>query len=166
MLAVAGIDPGLKGGVAWITENGLIEVYPTPVIKVGAKASYWAAEMSHGFKRYLEDGYNIVAYIEKAQAMPKQGVASTFKTGEGFGLWQGTLSAMGIPYVVVTPQRWQKKILSDLKGGTKDRSALAATRLFPGETFIPEGCRKIHDGMTDAACIARYGWLEEMGGEK
>jgi crossover junction endodeoxyribonuclease RuvC len=166
MKAVAGIDPGLKGAVAWITEDGGFEIYPTPVMKVGSKNFYWVANMSLAFYKYLNDGYDITVYLEKAQAMPKQGVSSTFKTGEGFGLWQGILSAMNIPYVVVTPQKWQKRILAGMKGSTKDRSAVAATRLFPDESFVAEGCRKIHDGMTDAACIARYGWLEEMGGNE
>jgi hypothetical protein len=164
MKAIVGIDPGLNGGVAWITEDGGFEAYPTPVMKIGSKSFYWAANMPHRFRAYMEDGYDVTAYLEKAQAMPKQGVSSTFRTGEGFGLWQGILSALGISLIIVTPQRWQKKVLAGLQGSTKDRSAIAATRLFPDVSFVAEGCRKIHDGMTDAACIARYGWLEEMGG--
>ena len=47
-----------------------------------------------------------IAIIEAVHSFPGQGVASTFKFGNNFGQWQGILSAMAVPYIQVSPQKW------------------------------------------------------------
>ena len=44
-----------------------------------------------------------VAVVEKVGAMPKQGVASTFKFGKACGLIEGVLASMGIPFPPCQP---------------------------------------------------------------
>ena len=76
---------------------------------------------------------NTTAIIEKVHSMPKQGVVSTFKFGNNFGQWQGILSAMGIPYEEVTPQKWMKMFhpLPKIKGDRKRRLKEIAKELHP-----------------------------------
>ena len=51
---------------------------------------------------------NTIAIIEAVHSFPGQGVASTFKFGNNYGQWQGILSALNIPYIQVSPQKWMK----------------------------------------------------------
>ena len=81
---------------------------------------------------YVEEplGLHFHAYLERAQAMPKQGVTSMFNYGKGFGLWLGLLIGIGIPYTLVSPRRWKAVMLSDM-GKDKGASILRAKQLFP-----------------------------------
>ena len=73
--------------------------------------------------------------IEKVNAMPKQGVSSTFKFGTSFGFCQGMLVAAGIRHDFVTPQKWQKA-LECRSGGDKNVTKARAQALFPGIKVI------------------------------
>jgi hypothetical protein len=147
-----GIDPGLKGGMAFIKEDGSVDLYPTPII--GTK-DYDVPEIN----RILQSYTNIVAVLEKQHAMPGQGLTSTLKTGLGFGMFQACLSANGIKYDIIPAVRWQKNLFVGLpsKQDTKVSSAVIASRLFPEVSFRrSDSAKKPHDGLTDAACIAEY----------
>jgi hypothetical protein len=107
--------------------------------------------------RFAAVAYDHV-YIERQQAMPKQGVSSTFSTGYGFGLWIGMLVALRLPYTVVGPREWQKDMLAGTTGDTKARSILRALQLYPGLPLTrPNGRKPTLDGVADAALIATYG---------
>jgi crossover junction endodeoxyribonuclease RuvC len=75
------------------------------------------------------------AVIEKVNAMPKQGVSSTFKFGTSFGFCQGMLVAAGIRFEFATPQKWQKA-LDCRSGGDKNVTKARAQALFPGVKVI------------------------------
>jgi crossover junction endodeoxyribonuclease RuvC len=77
-----------------------------------------------------------------------------FTMGRGLGTWEGVLAGLGIPYELVTPQRW-KKALMDGMGKDKDASRLQAIRLFPA--IAGQLARKKDDGRADALLIAEYG---------
>ena len=91
--------------------------------------------------------------------MPGQGVRSTFSIGFGFGIWQGLLTALQMPFELVSPQRWQREMFAGVnRDDTKAASALVAQRLRPDVDWrATPRCRKPHDGLTDAFCIAEYG---------
>ena len=110
-------------------------------------------------------GQQIMVFIEYAQAYPKQGLASTFKTGLGYGLWQGTCAGLELPYEVVNPRTWQKEMLADLAGDSKARSLAKCQQLFPGIPLMkPRGRVLTMDGRADAALIAAWG-LRKMRGK-
>jgi crossover junction endodeoxyribonuclease RuvC len=71
------------------------------------------------------------AFIEFAAARPGQGVTSMFTYGCAYGGLKMALAACGVPYTVVTPQRW-KKALGVLTGADKEASRQRALQLFPG----------------------------------
>ena len=78
----------------------------------------------------------------------------------GFGILIGLVTALGLPFQIVPPQKWQKSLFVGLplKQDTKEKSAIIAMRLFPGVDFRKSSrARKPADGLTDAACIAEYG---------
>jgi hypothetical protein len=89
--------------------------------------------------------------IEKAQAMPKQGVSSTFKYGTAYGALCAVTALCEIPTHLVSPRRWKTYFALD---SDKERSRALAIRLWPGCGLFE---RKRDHGRAEAALLARYG---------
>jgi crossover junction endodeoxyribonuclease RuvC len=142
-----GIDPGLKGGLAYIT-NQTIKAMPMPI----AGNELDTKTIIH----FLTEEEFPVVCIEAVHSMPGQGVSSTFKFGFGTGMLHGIVRALGLPLITVAPQTWKKAILA----GT-DKSKEAAIdycmRKYPTLNLYPtERSKKMSDGMAEAVCIAEY----------
>lgn len=137
-----GIDPGKKGGIAVLNGEDTPVAYP-----------YSEEVLIDVLKATLCKTSKITAAVEKVGAMPGQGVTSMFTFGTGYGFIQGVLSALGVPYQLVPPQKWKKEfsVTAD-----KKQSVKVCERLFPELELVPRGCRKEHDGMAEAALIAEY----------
>ena len=90
-----GIDPGIKGGVAFIYNDSYF-VKPTPNT---------VSEMADELITLKQMGPSLSMYcaIESVHSFPGQGVASTFKFGMNYGQWLGILATLKIPYIEVTP---------------------------------------------------------------
>jgi len=142
-----GIDPGASGAIAVINiERKIILLQDWPGNEVSAAS-------------YIRDVYNnkgkssISAVIEKAHAMPKQGVKSMFSFGMNYGIYLGILSTLGIPYITITPRIWQKGVIS--KAQDKKPALAAAQRMFPNAVLVgPRGGKR--DGRADALLIADF----------
>jgi len=67
--------------------------------------------------------------IENVHAMPKQGVSSTFKFGQGVGIIHGVAGALRLPLTLVTPNQW--KAFHSLRGPDKEASRALAIRKWP-----------------------------------
>jgi crossover junction endodeoxyribonuclease RuvC len=153
-----GIDPGLSGAIAAINAGSLeaLELIDTPVVVSEGKRMYDIGGMADAIRHMSLFG-DAVVILEQAQAMPGQGVTSTFATGRGFGIWEGVLSALDVPYRTVRPSVWVKHVLAGTTGEGKARSIQFALRMFPGAEITPKGSRKPRDGRSDALCLAYYG---------
>ncbi|MDR0616555.1 MAG: hypothetical protein LBG29_07075, partial [Synergistaceae bacterium] len=129
-----GVDPGIKGAIAAVNAQTLevIEVTDTPV----AGGLYNISEMAAVIRHMSLLGVAVVT-LEQAQAMPGQGVTSTFSTGRGFGIWEGVLGALDVPYRTVRPSVWVKKVLAGTPGEGKERSIRFALQMFPGCGLTP-----------------------------
>jgi crossover junction endodeoxyribonuclease RuvC len=170
-----GIDNGLLGAITVIDESfKLVGWWDTPIVNLGKKGKtkneFLTAEMGKILGCIvggLPDTVQVMAWLEQAHAMPKQGLSSTFKTGRGFGLWEGILIGMGIKYDIVHPRRWTKEMLKDMPAGDpKMRSMLKCQRLFPEIPLTtPRGKKLTMDGRADSAMIAYYGMLQMQGKE-
>ena len=137
-----GIDPGKKGGIAVLYEDGT-DVFP-----------YSDEGLIDLCRSYANTG-GIFVCLEKVHSMPKQGVASTFAFGKGYGYICGVLEAFGIPYQEIPPQKWKREYSL---GSNKKQSIEAARKLFPGVSLkASERCTSDHDGMAEALLIALYG---------
>jgi hypothetical protein len=158
-----GIDPGLSGGIALLDYDAVgnlkvAQPMPIPTLKSAKTKTGRVYDVPQLSKIFCAWGVlGAFATLEKSQAMPKQGVSSTFSIGYGFGVLEALLVAHNIRYQVVRPQQWQKVMLaSSNKKNTKEASILIAKRLFPNINLIKDGCRKDHDGMADALLMAEY----------
>lgn len=175
-----GIDNGVQGAVTAVDENlKVISYWDTPIIeqikgknKSGSakkRNEYATAEMGN-ILRTLISGIpaeisHVMVWIEKAFPMQKQGLSSTFKTGQGFGLWEGICIGLGIKYDIVSPRAWQKEVLADMPAGDpKARSMGKCQRIFPEIPLKkPKGRKLTLDGRADSAMIAYYGALKMKG---
>lgn len=146
-----GIDPGLTGAIAILTDDGGVQVHdaPTCVVK-RAKRDFSGIEMARILGPFAGRDDVIVA-LELVHSMPNGGVASAFSFGRGVGIWEGILSAYRIRYVRVPPQRW-KKFMLDGAGKEKETSRLEAQRMFPKVDLS----LKKHHGRGDALLLAAY----------
>ncbi len=98
--------------------------------------------------------------LEQAQAMPKQGVASTYNFGRGFGIWLGILGALEIPYRTVRPSQGRKDLQWAPRKG-KERSVQFARRMFSRPRTGPTGCRKPRDGRATPPVWPITGWWRD-----
>jgi len=155
-MRVIGIDVGGNGGICTLDGSGeIISLIPMP--KNGTSAS--PSDIYKHVKPLIEEG-NTFAFIEKAQAMPKQGVSSMFKYGYHAGGLEMIFIALAVPYELVPPKTWQKSMFvgTEAKQPAKVRAYQAASRLAPTLDFkASERSTKPHDGMVDAFLIANYG---------
>lgn len=133
-----GIDPGKSGSVALLNDVGTI----VDVLRNEMPLYELATKIASAVR-----GFHATALIEKVNAMPKQGVSSTFKFGESFGQLQGVIAACGIPCEFVLPRRWQQK-MGCLSGGDKNVTKARAMAIWP--------MQKITHKEADALLIAEY----------
>lgn len=156
-MIVVGIDPGYKGAIATISTNNSRprKTIPMPIIKVGNKNQIDENAVRDFLERRHESIQHV--FIEKVHSMPKQGVASTFAFGAGWGLLRGICVGLRLPYTLVHSTTWKKVICKDVPKG-KDAGILVAKRLWPGICLLPTTrSKKDSDGIADALCIAEYG---------
>lgn len=143
-----GVDPGKNGGYALISKSETgqaVFAYPWD-------DNFFAMEMA-SLMQFKEHG--IVAAVEKVGAMPGQGVTSMFNFGKSAGYIEGVLSALGIPYQLVPPNKWKKEF--SLIGKDKQASIMTCHRLFPElDLKRTERCRTDSDGKAEATLLAEY----------
>lgn len=137
-----GIDPGKDGAMAFLwNHEETPEIWP-----------FHAETYKSVFTRWKGDAMRCC--MERAGAMPGQGVTSMFKFGENYGFIQGLLAAYSIPYETITPRKWKKEfqITAD-----KNTSISVCRRLFPAVSLRrTRRCQKDHDGMAEALLLAEY----------
>ena len=147
-----GIDPGLSGAVAVLHPTyDDISVFDTPTVKTARRNEFDLRAMREILKQYNSPETMVI--VEAVHSMPRQGVASSFNFGAGYGMWLGLLVGLEIPYVTVTPQRW-KSAMHIPAGSAKGESYLRACSLFPAATGL---LAKTKDGRADALLLAAYG---------
>lgn len=60
----------------------------------------------------------------------------------------------------VTPQKWKNAVLRWKYAHDKEGAIAFCEATWPGINLTPPRCRKKHDGIADALCIAYYGSLQ------
>ncbi len=155
---IAGIDVGLKGGIAFLDprqgRKTFAVVMPTcdgprgTIVDFDALARLLAANMP---TRII---------IESVWGIAGQGAKSMFRFGEAFGTVVSCVRAGRYPFSFVDPRTWQAAIIPGTeKGQTKPAAIAFATKHYPHVALVRPGCRVPHDGMADALCLAHYATL-------
>jgi crossover junction endodeoxyribonuclease RuvC len=151
---ILGVDPGTRGGLAIITvDDGaaprLIDAIDIPVTGTGAKERVDAIAL----RAWIVTHKPQHAYIERAQAMPKQGASSGFKYGRAVGAIEAMLAGCAVPMTVVEPSAWKK--FHRLRGADKEGGRQRALQLFPAQHALL-ALKRWH-GRAESALIALYG---------
>jgi hypothetical protein len=162
-MVIAGIDCGLDGAVVVLSGPSFaLEVHRhiTPTLGEGRRAYDL-----QGMREILSAHTIEMVWLERQQPIKQfgggatQGSQASFSIGMCYGMWQGLLAAMQIPFETVSPQTWQAAMFKGVVAGdTKAKSALVAQRHHPTVDWrrTPR-CKTPHDGLTDAYCIAEFG---------
>jgi crossover junction endodeoxyribonuclease RuvC len=152
-MATCGIDPGLSGGIAIISEQGgvlLVADVPIHQTRAGKKTR---AELDLGGLRALLTAQPIgQVWIEQVHAMPKQGTVSMFRFGFCAGAIIGLVAGLQLPYSLILPQRWQRIAGC---GPSPEAARQRAGQLFPAA--VQHLSRKRDGGRADALLIAHVG---------
>ena len=161
-ISVVGIDPGKKGYVSALYADGSIESWSVPTVTIGkgSRKAYDVQGMSNILNELDGSGGMVsLVILEKQSARPAQGVVSVFSIGQGYGLWEGLLAGLQLPYITTTPQSWQRVMLAGVAGeDTKGRSIIAAGRLFPKvDLKRTSRCKKPDHNKTDSMLMAYWG---------
>jgi hypothetical protein len=169
-----GIDPGKDGGLAVIRPDGSVEFFDVPMAEVEMTKKTKAGNKRHkrvylpgAMAHMLREAKLDLVTMEKTQAMPSlgrsgardvsMGAVSAFASGEGYGLWQGILATIPIPYQLVHAATWKAALMAG-EPKTKEATVPFAARLYPGASKDLYGSRGgLLVDRADALLIAHYG---------
>lgn len=140
-----GADPGSRSGaIAIIDGAGYEDVYR---VGRGTERDLWV------WGRHWA-GRTRFALLEKVNAMPGQGISSTFKFGTSYGALRMLLTCLEVAWEPVTPGVWQRA-MGCLTGGDKRVTKARAQQLFPKIKVVND----IADALLLAE-LARRRWAE------
>ena len=147
-----GIDPGLAGGMAVVSDKSATAVINMP--QTPKDILDWLTSLTEFAD---EGGFQVVAVLEDVgHGMPGQSSSATAKFARHCGHIEMALLALGIHTETVTPQKWQKtyqlgKSKEYTKTQWKNRLKAKAQQLFP------DLGKKVTLSTADALLIAEYG---------
>jgi len=173
---IVGIDPGLSGGIAAMTEDGrVLDVQPLPVLK-SRNVGYDVQALCKWFADVTVDRCIAVVFIEKSAPRPTDSRSALYSCGYGAGQLAATVMVLGHGLAPgVNPATWRRTVLgptlshelskteSEAKRSARRRqlkleSIAYVKRQHPYASLRPTArCRVDSDGMAEAICIAEYG---------
>lgn len=153
-----GIDPGARGAVVVVDEDGKCVLSTLAPLFLGV----FDIRMAYKVLEPLGVG-PFYGVIEKAATRPHQGKGPGYMdTGfmalrRSISMWE---AATNVPLHQVAAKVWQKKILGEFpKGDSKRFSIDWCWRNAPDVDLVPGKKRLPQDGLADARCIAEYARL-------
>lgn len=157
-MRIVGIDPGNTGAIAIIDNNVLAGVYDMPTLVTEGKGKTKSGKVKkhvvlheHELRSLFTKLLPIdMIFLEKAQSMPGQGAAGTFNYACSYGIIRGLCVGLNIPYTLIHPATWKRKVMADMDKG-KDAAIVRAQQLFPKADIGKK------DGRAEALLIAVYG---------
>lgn len=161
-MLILGIDPGATGAAALIDRSTMAprgdeDLDADPAVVCERLDSLLAGAGSHPVR----------AILERAQAMPKQGVVGLANYMTGYGVIVGWLCCRSVPYDTVRPDQWKRALgISKKKGEPaegayqrrKAEASALARRLFP---TIELGL-KTHHNRAEALLLAEWARRERF----
>lgn len=125
-----GVDPGNSGSMVLVGDDeGKLKIHDW------IKLSSTPHDIVHWLDKYR--GQIAFGLLETVNAMPGQGVSSTFKFGMSYGECRMALTALFIPHTEIRPSQWLgtlglKKRKEETNVQWKNRHKEEAQRRFPG----------------------------------
>jgi hypothetical protein len=154
---ICGIDPGVTGGVAFLTHHDSPLLHLMPVLRVSSSKREIDMPVLADLLAANEPS---LVVLERVHSLPKQGIASAFSFGRTVGRIEGLCAAYKT--VLVSPQEWKRFVLKDTDK-SKEAAIAFCRRRWPYLSLIPPGCTKPHHGIAESLCLAYYGVLSMSG---
>jgi hypothetical protein len=149
-----GVDPGMTGAAAFVNEAGEYRGF----IDYPGSASF----LFHELTRMIGNATIVLTVIEHVHLMPKQGIVSGGKFMRNFGILEGVVAALELPYELITPQRWRKILDSSVPlKPTKEDLRQYVIKRWPASAEDLK--RKKDHNRSEAILIAEYARLKYLG---
>lgn len=167
-----GADPGLSGAWAVMTVRDgkapTVEVWDVPTFTITKNKGKRREYDIQGMRGLLQEALDrrrspdepIMAIVEKVQPMPRDSCSgiTNFGLGLSLGVWSALLVGMEIPYTLVHPATWKRRMGVTAE---KDTSRMRAMQLFPALAGRLQ--RKSDSDRAEAALLAYYGVSAQNG---
>jgi len=159
-----GIDNGLDGGIAVVSEDGkLLFALAMPTCADGKKRKVLAYMIKILLETCSGESQERGTTVVVERPAGSKSVLAAVSMADSFARIETVLQLGGYRHQFITAKTWQKefwkvpKMAAGQKFDTKAAALLAANRLWPGFNWLASPrCRVPHDGMIDAALIAEY----------
>lgn len=149
-MKILGVDSGMKGALAYYDGEELL-IWDMPIFK---KEKGHDLDIHALYKIFKEaDAQHI--FLEKTTALPKISGKAAYSMGKSEGAILSLCVALSLPYTLVRPAEWKKKMSCP---ADKDAARQRASQLLP--KYAHNWDLKKHDGRAEAALIALYGGMK------
>jgi crossover junction endodeoxyribonuclease RuvC len=155
-MIIGGIDIGVSGAIAILSDGALVEVHDMPVLRDGPKNR--ATVNAPLLAEIIAKSHAEKILIEWVGVRPGEGAVGAFAFGRARGVCEGVCAALGVPVEFITSPRW-KRIhgIAPGKNGTKDAARSKAIQRWPDKADLFK--RVKDDGRAEAALIALAGQM-------
>lgn len=145
---ILGIDPGKTGAYCYVRDG--------KVLRAGS-VNTQSYESIIGMVGYIHElDTPIIAYIEDVYVhLNKKNYATILKHAKGIGYTVGHLEAIGVKCRIAHPKTWQSEIL--VLNGAQSKDTKTASIQIARSCGIDTK----NDNISDAVCIAMYGYNHE-----
>jgi len=160
----AGVDQGISGAIAFLTDDGHLWVYDMPTLtvssgrrskktgKIGKKRILDFARIKALLVKY-DPIYTVVEQVPVS--LGREGATSLATLHKNAGIILGILFGAGFPAEESLPSSWQKIFFKSKGKDTKQLAYDTACKLFPTQFELFSGPKgAIKDGRSDAALLA------------
>lgn len=146
---VCGIDPGLAGAIAFISDRGeFVAVYDMPTLKATTGRRQVDPHALAGILREHSPAFTL---LERVGVRPGEGAVGAFGFGQSYGVVLGILAALELPHAAILPATW-KRNAGVPSGAQKSASIAIAKQLVP--TAASHLMRVKDDGRAEAILLA------------
>jgi len=158
MKTYIGIDPGKSGAIAMVSAGMNDGIPQVAMLGLVGKGKHSELDISN-ISIIINVCESPIVMLEKVGAMPTDGRASLASFMTAFGELRGMLKTLGVPYQLITPQAWKKKVLEGLAWkGNKAASIQYCNAKYPDVRLShSDRCTVQNHNMADALCLAEYG---------
>jgi hypothetical protein len=153
-MIIVGIDIGVSGAIAVLSDNALIAVHDMPTLRDGPKNR--ATVNAPLLAEIIAKSHADQVLIEWVSVRPGEGAVGAFAFGRARGVCEGVCAALGIPVQFITAPVWKRRHgIAPGKNGAKDAARSKAIQRWPERADLFK--RVKDDGRAEACLIAAAG---------
>lgn len=156
-MTYCGIDIGNTGGVAFLGAPAGSVPFGVARLPLQSTGKRQEVDVLTLWDLLVKSGPNELTVVVEECSHHQPSQSAMRSQALSFGKILGLLETRRVKTIIVTPKKWQGYLFGKIPKGTTKQAALGlARRLWPTESFIPDGCRVTSDGLIDASLIAEW----------